>query len=352
LLQLKKLAWGCQIIENAQIDNVIKSLPAPERSPSLARRIAGPIALCAAFTCTSNASAAVVTYILDLSFPGTFALYADVSQGDNGGLVFYDVPLLGTVLTLDHRAPLAINGSNFIGAGFNTLRTPDSAGPITNPEIHGSQDVINAPPANRIYGFGQEASSWAAQGITPVFFPDATSDISWTAPLLLARGTYDYSAGSLDFDRNNLNLVASVWERVGSSNALTATVVLGGFLQFLVDDLFIGGGLPGSLITGGPLPTNDSDDPDQVAWTLESLVGPNGPVTGATVHPTTGVFTWQTLPTTDRGFYTATIRGTNTNSPMGSDTGLLMFEIPVPEPATVTLLALAIFGLLGFLRRR
>jgi hypothetical protein len=122
---------------------------------------------------------------------------------------------------------------------------------------------------------------------------------------------------------------------------------------FTVNDLVIPGGAPGVLITGGPLPTDDNDDPDNgIAWLLDSLTGPNGPVIGATVHPTTGVFNWQTQPTTARGFYTAVIRGTNDDTPVGSDTGTLSFEIIIPEPATLPLLALAILNMLGFVRGR
>jgi hypothetical protein len=122
---------------------------------------------------------------------------------------------------------------------------------------------------------------------------------------------------------------------------------------FVVDSLFIAGGPPGILITAGPLSTNDDDDPDNgITWLLESLTGPNGPVLGATVNPTTGVFTWQSQPTSARGVYTAVIRGTNDDTPFGSDTGVLQFEIIVPEPATASLLGAAVLGILAFARRR
>jgi hypothetical protein len=122
---------------------------------------------------------------------------------------------------------------------------------------------------------------------------------------------------------------------------------------FEVGDLDLNSGrLPGSLIVSpSPLPTNDSDDPDSVAWALVSLIGPNGAEVGATVDPLTGIFSWQTSPTQSKGNYTATISGTNDNTPAGSDTGLLTFRV-VPEPATASLLGLALVGALGFIRRR
>ncbi|MEX2307246.1 MAG: PEP-CTERM sorting domain-containing protein [Pirellulales bacterium] len=119
---------------------------------------------------------------------------------------------------------------------------------------------------------------------------------------------------------------------------------------FDVGDLFLGGRLPGQIVSGGPLPTNDSDDPDQLQWLLESLVGPDGAEAGASVDPLTGVFTWDTDPTDSRGAYTATIRGTNDNAPEGTDIGLMTFNL-VPEPGTIALMSLGMVAF-GLGRRR
>jgi hypothetical protein len=133
---------------------------------------------------------------------------------------------------------------------------------------------------------------------------------------------------------------------------------------FQVDDLAACCGyLPGQVVVGGPLPTNDDDNPDEVAWSLLGLTvdtdGPGGnppvPVVGhdAGVNPTTGVFTWDTDPSDLRGDYAAQIQGINSAgalTPAGTDTGVFSFRL-VPEPTSITLLGLAMVGF-GFIRRR
>jgi hypothetical protein len=172
-----------------------------------------------------TASAATITYTLDLTgAPGTFKLSAASSAGDNGGLVFYSVPLSGNVLTVDNRGPNVINSANFAPAGFGAFRSADVVGATANPIISGSQDVVSGPPANRIYGFGQEASSYAAKGITPAFLPDATADIAWTVPMVLATGTYTGPATSLTFNLQSVELTGNVWDAAGGSAAPQATI--------------------------------------------------------------------------------------------------------------------------------
>ena len=176
----------------------------------------------AALVVASSASAATINYVLDLSgSPGTFQLKATTSAGDNGGLVFYSVPLTGNILSVDNRGPNVINSANFAPSGFGAFRSADSAVAVVSPIISGSQDVVSGPPANRLYGIGQEASSYALKGITPAFEPDASSDIAWAAEILLATGTY---SGSIGFASGSLELTGNVWDTNGGSAAPQATI--------------------------------------------------------------------------------------------------------------------------------
>jgi hypothetical protein len=304
---------------------------------------------------TAAASAATVTYILDLSTPGAFTLYADVSDGDNQGLAFFSVPLVGTVTNLNIVAPLTIHGANFSPAGFYAVRTPTAgtdpvAGPIVNPYVSGSQDVISGPAANLITGFGQEAGNWEAKGITPFFFPDATTDTAWGAttvvgsfgsydhPLRLATGNY---TGALDFDRDSLNLAANTWSNVANRDAPAATVALDrcdfhcGSPGLTVDDLNLGDINRGSTVTA-TLPGGIAGP----EWTLESFIGPSGPVAGASVDFNTGQFTWNSSGA-PLGPYSAVIRDSHFEA--GTDTGTLSFNL-VPEPASIWLVGLALIG--------
>jgi len=324
------------------------------------------IALAGLGLVASSASAANVHYTLDLSaVSGQFSLLATTSAGDSAGLAVYGIPLSGDVLTMDHLSPVATFASKgaFMGPiGFSNLRSGDIAASTINPTLTGAQDTVSASaPNNLIFNMGETASSFVIEGITPLF---GAEQPVWGVPLLIATGTYGGAVNSLGFDLSSVDLIANAFADAGNAAAPSATVTtevipFGPGDVFEVDNLTLGGPrVAGALVTAGPLPTNDDDSPDQVAWLLESFIGPGGavvpPENPASVNATTGVFSWQSMATSPLGSYTATIRGTNNlgmMTPAGTDTGTLTFRL-VPEPASVTLLGLAMVGAFGIIRRR
>jgi hypothetical protein len=183
----------------------------------------------ASLSLATVASAATITYTLDLRVPGTFTLTASTSAGDNGGLALYSAPLKitgggGEILTVDNRAPNVINSQNFAPAGFSEIRSADVTAATTSTTIGGSQNVVGAPAANRVYGFGQEVSSYALKGITPAFTPDATSDLAWLNPIVLAVGTYTGDWHNFIFDSQSADLVGNAWDATGGVAAPAATI--------------------------------------------------------------------------------------------------------------------------------
>ena len=122
--------------------------------------------------------AALVTLDLRDYGDGTYDLYAEASTGDNFGIVYYNIDLVN-ILTAVHQSPtgydLAISAVvGFAGARSNL--TGDGA-------LFAYQDtLVGSAPASLIYGIGQTAGTRALLGETGV---------PWTAPVLLASGTYD-----------------------------------------------------------------------------------------------------------------------------------------------------------------
>jgi hypothetical protein len=291
-----------------------------------------------------SAPAATVTYILDLNPPeGKFAIYAQTSVGDNAGLALYATPLVGTVLTFDHRSPYTINSANFQPAGFSTLRTFDQSGPQTDPVILALQDYATGPLTNMLYGFGQQAGTWPP-GITPFIYPDSTSDTSWSVPALIAMGTY---SGSLYFNRESVDLVASVFASSGSRETFPATVFAYEAVCALcpgpaVDDVDLGNVALGTIVTA-KLPGGFVDVPE---WTLESFTGPDGAVAGAAVDGNTGQFTWNSSGA-PLGNYSAVISYFHFEA--GGDTGILTFNL-VPEPTFAATIGAVLAA--GMFRRR
>jgi hypothetical protein len=119
--------------------------------------------------------------------PGQFRITAKVSLGDNGGLSGYGMDLLGGILTLDNRSPrdvTALTSSQDGPTGFTLSRSADNVIPRF---ITGYQDSLSED-AIMVYGFGQQANSFANLGIS--VGGSTLEQPAWDAELLLATGTY------------------------------------------------------------------------------------------------------------------------------------------------------------------
>jgi hypothetical protein len=159
------------------------------------------------------------TLYVDEAGANTFNLYASSSLGDNAGIAFYGVPLLGDITSLNHNSPVA--GALFAGppffsqVGFNLLRSADN---VTS--LVASQDTINASSI-LVYGFGQTAGSLASiPGVTG-FVPGA-EQVAYSAPLLIASGTYNGVAPS--FNTNSVDLVSNVFVSLSSRQVVPANI--------------------------------------------------------------------------------------------------------------------------------
>jgi hypothetical protein len=200
-----------------------------------------------------SSRASTVTYTLVINdngsgatTPGSYAVYADVSQGDNAGLASYAVSLFN-VSTLTNFSPKTLydldgTGTTTKEAGFTLFRTNSVTGGTGSAQ--GNQNIISAidSPGSvvLIYGYGQVADNFANHAPagwtqdTPIIQP------SWNAHLLLIKGTYNTAGPAPTFGSGD-NL-ASVFTANGSTaNAPADNVVLN--TTTLVPDPSTGAGI-------------------------------------------------------------------------------------------------------------
>jgi len=191
---------------------------------------------------TAAANAATVTFTLALNDAGTgavsagkWALYADVSAGDNAGLASYGVALLNYSAPLSRTPTGQFTDSSFTNpdsnVGFNTLRTANTSSPLSASlnTVGGADEIIT--------GFGQQSFTMLARAIADGFdgytnFGGSTATQSPAAHLLLNSGTFN-SANPVAFDLsvNGLNntkanvLAQGTVDHIGTANTANATIV-------------------------------------------------------------------------------------------------------------------------------
>lgn len=182
------------------------------------------LARCLVGTCLFISSAAIsspaatVQFTLDIG-SGTFTLYARASAGDNGGIALYSVPLTGSILTLDHRSPYAVSSANFFPAGFRNLRSADGETFVV------AGQPLTGPAENYLYGIGQTSNSMFGLGIPVAGLPDASADVAWSAPFVIATGTFNTSGTPPNFLLPNPDMIAIVFATAGnSSDRINATI--------------------------------------------------------------------------------------------------------------------------------
>lgn len=175
--------------------------------------------LLGAIILTAEAPAATVIFTLDIDqTAGTFKVYADDSLGDNFGIASYGVPLIGSILTIDHNSPNGFRVGGPVGpVGFSFLRSADND--LVNP-ISASQDTLSPTP-NLVYGFGQAGGDLGA-AFPPYFAADQTV---YLPHLLLAMGTYNKLGTKPDFDLASLDLGANTFDAAAGIAVSGAAIV-------------------------------------------------------------------------------------------------------------------------------
>src|SRR5882724_5104626 len=182
----------------------------------------------------AGARGAVVTFTLSIdddgsgnsggSFtPGSFAIYADVSQGDNFGLFAFGVDLvdgpIDFIANLTPQGQFRKTGSPTKFVGFSAGVTEDAA----SGKISGLPDLakgINLIPA---YGFGQSGGDLNA--LKPAGYgnyfdssPNAPGS-AYNSHFLLGIGQYHGSSSNLSWQVGSVDNKASVYTANGGSTA-------------------------------------------------------------------------------------------------------------------------------------
>jgi hypothetical protein len=300
-------------------------------------------AVLAAITVASAADASTITYAILPGFngPGTFALTAETSIGDNFGLFYYAVNISGAATT-NHVSvsPRGIDVDTELNYGFTFARSPDSS-----LDVSAAQDSTGGGVA--VYGMGQTAGTLKSLIPAGDTFAGGRPDANGTygAPLVLATGTYlnnipSILPGSTGFVFTSKGTGGAF----GSFAAPTSIIIDGGclacqphFSSATIDN--VDPDHPGFVYYTWPVPINGGTFHNLQFDSYVPAAGAtgSGPVTPPTLDTAQRKFHWDTVGS-PLGSYKWLVTATNSS---GSSSGTITVNVTVPEPATLTLIGLA-----------
>jgi hypothetical protein len=236
--------------------------------------------------------------------------------------------------------------------------------PLTGPQAGANWSFVNpptlSPDGRSLTGFGAAAIPPAAGGFG-AGSPAGPSLMLGSFGYTLGAGTAnlrmeigdaeitDYDGGYPMVHFGTAASPARLGSAVGEGNDVGG--LGGGVVPPVITDATIG---PLATDTANAITHQFAANQAITTWTLTSLLGPAGATPTFTPSlSATGSFSWAATKADLRGMdsaqWVATVSGQNAN---GSDTGTLTINLVIPEPATLSLVGLAMIGLVGLVRRR
>jgi hypothetical protein len=251
-------------------------------------------------------------------------------------------PLLGATPTRGDQSALAFSDawrpydSYFFFDSTNSLSVGGQF-TETNNETGGKPDLPAGPAGPARSGYGTMGFSGAsaskgftiASGLQGTNVPLGQFILKQGEQAMVSLGVLDNSGGNTRIENFMLGGGGVVM------NPIIDNVNLGDQTAAIINHTFV------PAAGSGPI----------TSWSIAPTTG--SPAVAATISPT-GVFQWHTIGSarSETGVpysWTITATGEAGTTP---DTGVLSLELVVPEPATMSLIGIAMVGLVGFARRR